>query len=272
MTKRGNKVFISADIEGVTGVIHWNDTDQKSKGDYEYFRKVMTGEVNAAVEAALEAGYTDIVVRDAHGSGLNILPMELNENARLIREWADSPFMMMDGLDESFDAVIFIGYHAKANTPNATLKHTMNTRVADVTINDVSLAEAGINALIAGHFNVPVVFIAGDKAICDYSRELWPGMETVAVKEGLGSACINLHPKKSNELIKIGVGAGLRKRKSIPPYRLEPPLTCVITYKDELAANHSQWFPNTDRISPVTVRFQSDSFMECLKFFFFCLM
>ena len=175
MNRKGNKVFISADIEGVTGVIHWNDTDQKSKGDYEYFRQLMTDEVNAAIEAALESGFNDIMVRDAHGSGLNILPSKLNENARLIREWADSPFMMMDGIDDTYQAVIFIGYHAKANTPNATLKHTMNTRVADVKINNVSMAEAGINALIAGYFNVPVVFIAGDKAICDYSKELCGG-------------------------------------------------------------------------------------------------
>lgn len=139
---QGRKVFISVDMEGITGVVNWEDVSRTGK-DYDYFRRIMTLETNAAIEGALAAGATEIVVRDSHGSARNILPDLLNENARLLRDWSGGPLVMMEGIDESFHAVMFIGYHAKAGTPDALLDHTSSGNVTDVSINGVSLPEAG---------------------------------------------------------------------------------------------------------------------------------
>lgn len=200
--KKGLKVFISVDMEGITGVVNWEEVRREGK-DYDYFRKIMIVETNAAIEGALEAGDTEIIVRDSHGSARNILPGLLNKNAKLLRDWSGGLKSMMEGIDETFDAVIFIVYHAKAGTPDANLEHTMSSsKINDVTINGISMSEAGINALIAGNYNVPVVFLSGDKAICDQSEEMFSGIETVAVKEGIGYATLSLHPEVANEKIK----------------------------------------------------------------------
>ena len=148
------KIFISVDMEGITGVVNWEDVSRDGK-DYEYFRQITTKETNAAIEGALEAGATEIIVRDSHGSARNILPEMLHKNSKLIRDWSGGFMWMMEGIDKTFDAVVFIGYHAKAGTPNAILEHTMSSKnIIDISVNNVSLPEAGINALIAGYYNV----------------------------------------------------------------------------------------------------------------------
>jgi len=131
---KGLKVFISVDMEGICGVVNWDDVTVGGQ-DYGLFRRLMTQETNAAIEGALAAGATDIVVRDAHDTGRNILPDLLRPEARLLRAWSYGPLSMMEGIDKTFDAVIFIGYHARASTPNAVLKHTMTTKLLDVIIN-----------------------------------------------------------------------------------------------------------------------------------------
>ena len=137
-SSNGLKVFISVDMEGITGVVNWEEVSRDGK-DYDCFRRIMTKETNAAIEGALAAGATDILVRDSHGSARNILPDLLNKNAKLLRDWSGGFMSMMEGIDKSFDAVIFIGYHAKAGTPNALLEHTMTGNVLDISINGVSL-------------------------------------------------------------------------------------------------------------------------------------
>ena len=131
------KILISVDMEGITGVTHWEETSRTGK-DYELIRRLMTHEASAAVEGALAAGATEIVVRDAHGSARNILPDLLNENAKLLRNWSGGPKSMMEGIDETFHAVVFIGYHAKAGTPDAMLEHTSTEwapwRIADMNV------------------------------------------------------------------------------------------------------------------------------------------
>ncbi len=270
MKNKPFKVFISVDMEGITGVIDWKETDTGSP-DYEYFRKVMTQETNAAIEAALESGADEVIVRDAHGSGLNILLSDLHRDARLLRKWADSPFCMMEGLDRSFSAVIFIGYHAAANTPSATLKHTMTTKFSHVRINGIPMAEASINSLIAGYHHVPLVFISGDKAICDYAQRLWPDVEQVAVKEGIGEACLTLHPDKTRELIRNGVKKALSRHASIAPYTLTSPYVMEIDFREEGIAYQAQWFPGVQCPAPMSVRYVSDDFLSLFKFFYFMM-
>ncbi|MGZ5488221.1 MAG: M55 family metallopeptidase, partial [Candidatus Aminicenantales bacterium] len=164
------KVFISVDMEGISGLIAWDETSQGGP-DYPLFRRLMTEEANAAIAGALDAGATEIVVRDGHDSARNILPDLLRPEARLIREW-NSPLSMMEGIDKTFDAVVFIGYHARAGTPNAVLKHTMSLSLFDVILNGVRVPEAAWNAAIAGYFDIPVVFLSGDTAICKQVKEI----------------------------------------------------------------------------------------------------
>ncbi len=268
--REGLKVFISVDMEGTGGVIHWEDVSRKGK-DYDLFRRLMTQETNAAIEGALEAGATEILVRDSHGSARNILPDVLRPEAVLLRDWSDGPLSMMEGIDETFDAVIFIGYHARAGTPNAVLKHTMTGTIYDVVLNGKKMPEAGINGAIAGYFGVPVVFIAGDLAVCKQATELFGDIETAAVKEGIGKAAKMLHPLKAQELIKKKTTLALKRLKDFKPFRLKPPFKMEVTFKDEERAENASWIPGAKRTGNTSVSFTSNDFIEVLKFFKFAM-
>ena len=259
------KVHISADMEGISGVVSSDDADRDGK-DYGPFRQMMTREVNAAIEGALAAGATEVVVRDAHSTARNLVPELLNENALLLRAWSGGPKMMMEGLDESFDAVIFIGYHAKAGTPDSVLGHTFKGGdIVDVSINDISLTEAGINALIAGYYGVPVVFVAGDRALCEQAEALLGSVETVAVKEGINKAALCLHPEVARRRIRAGVEKALHRMESYQPFVMDPPYTLRITYKKESWAYEGSTFPGAQRSGDWEITFESDGLMEVIN-------
>src|SRR6188474_2027577 len=160
------KVFISVDMEGLAGVVTSTDVSETGR-DYEHFRKIMAGETNAAITGAFNAGATEVVVRDSHGAKQNLLPADLDPRARLLRGASSAPKNMMEGIDATFGAAVFIGYHARAGTPDAILAHTSNGNVVDFSINGTSLPEAGYNALVAGLYDVPVVFVSGDRAFVE---------------------------------------------------------------------------------------------------------
>jgi D-amino peptidase len=228
----------------------------------------MTDETNAAVEGALEAGATEILVRDSHGSARNILPDQLHPEAILLRDWSGGPLSMMEGIDETYDAVIFVGYHAREGTPDAVLKHTM-TGTIDVFINGKNMPEAGINGAIAGYFNVPVVMAAGDLAFVKQAQELFPGVKCAAVKEGIGKAAKMLHPTKAQEMIKRKTKEALTNLKKFKPFKLTTPITMEIRYKDENDAAKGSWFPGAKRTGERTVAYTHKDLMEVLKFFMF---
>jgi D-amino peptidase len=259
------KVFISVDMEGVAGLIHWDETSQGG-ADYGLFRRLMTEEANAAISGALEAGATEIVVRDSHGSALNILPDLLRPEARLIREW-NGPLSMMEGIDRTFDAVVFVGYHARAGTPDAVLKHTMSLALYDVILNGLRMPEGGWNAAIAGYFDVPVVFLSGDSAICRQIREILGNVETVAVKDGIGKAASMIHPAKAREMIQKGVAAALRNLPGFKPYKPAPPYKLEIVFADENQAQRASWVPGAVRTGERSVAFTSADLMDIVKYF-----
>ncbi len=263
---KNKKIYISADMEGITGVIHWDETGGNNP-EYQYFRKIMTDEVNAAIEGALEKGMIEILVRDAHGSARNLIPDKLHENSKLIREWSKSPFGMMEGLNASFDAICCIGYHAKAQTPYGILAHTMSGAIFDLRVNQISLPELGWNALIAGYYDVPVIFVSGDQAICDQAKQLIPEIETVAVKQGIGEASLNLHPKKSQQLIKEGVMQALDRLSKIKPFKIDPPFILEVDFKKKDAANRAAWYLRAERKGDFTIVLKCDDFLDCMRFF-----
>lgn len=260
----GLKVFISVDMEGVTGVVNVDDASRGGK-DYDYFRQTMTREANAAIEGALAAGATDIVVRDSHGSALNLLPEMLNRNSRLLRDWSEGPMVMMEGIDASYDAAVYVGYHARAGTPDGVLDHTSSGNVTDVSINGISMPETGYNALMAGHYGVPVVFVAGDQAVVDQAIELLGNVETVAVKEGIGAAALNLHPEVAREKIREGVERALRNLDDYEPYRLRAPYTLVLTLKTEQNIYRGSLYPGAERTGDWEVTYVGDDVLEIMN-------
>jgi D-amino peptidase len=259
----GLKVFISVDMEGVTGVVNVDDARRSGK-DYDYFRQTMTREANAAIEGALAAGATEIIVRDSHGSALNLLPEMLHRSAKLIRDWSGGPKSMMEGIDASYDAAIYVGYHAKAGTPNGVLDHTSSGDVTDISVNGVSMPETGYNALMAGYYDVPVVFVAGDKAVCDQARALLGTVETVAVKEGIGAAALNLHPEVAREQIRVGVEKALQNIDDYQPYKLSAPYTMVLRLKTEQSIYNGALYPGAKRTGDWELTYVAQDVLELM--------
>ena len=262
------KVFISVDMEGVCGVINWEDVSRTGK-DYGIFRKQMTLEAAAAIRGAQAAGATEIVVRDSHGSARNILPELLPKGVKLIRDWSGGPLSMMEGIDKSFDAVIFVGYHARAGTADAVLEHTYTGTIFNLKLNGKLMPEAGLNAAIAGYFGVPVVMVAGDAAIAKQAKELLGDVECAVVKEGIGNAAKMLHPEDACSLIEKTATKALQRLGDFKPYKFSPPYTLEITFEEEGMAYRASLFPGARRIDVRTVSYTHDDLMEVLKFWVF---
>ncbi len=262
------KVYITADIEGVTGAAHWDETDKKNP-DYGEFREQMTAEVAAACEGALSAGATEIWVKDAHWTGRNIIPSKLPREVRLVREWSGHPFSMMQELDETFQAVLMIGYHSRAGSSASPLAHTMTGNVIYVKINDQYASEFSIAAYTAALVRVPVVFVSGDAGICQEAEAFIPGLGTVAVKHGVGSSTVNIHPHLAVERIRTGVEAALKGDVSRCHVPMPDHFAVELRYKNHADAYHVSFFPAVSLKEPHTVQFKADDCFEVLRFFSF---
>jgi D-amino peptidase len=260
-SKEGLKVFISVDMEGIAGVISGNECSSRGR-DYDYFRKIMTTETNAAIEGALKAGATEILVRDGHGGKTNIFPGLLHPEAKLLRGVTTRPENMMLGIDETFDAVVFIGYHAKAGTEEGVLAHTSSGNVIDLSVNGVSLPEGGYNALIAGLYDVPVVFVAGDNWVCQQITDLIGEVKTCETKIGMGTAELGLHPDVVCKKIRNGVSAALSDLGRFKPYKLTSPYTMTLKVKKE-----KDLYPNAEKIGEGEFVFKSTDFLKVMDAF-----
>ena len=193
----------------MTGAAHWDETN-KSHADYAEFREQMTAEVAAACEGALNAGATEVWIKDAHWTGRNIIAEKLPRETRLIREWSGHPFSMMQELDRTFAAALMIGYHSRAGSGGSPLAHTMTGNVTYVKINDQDVAEFTMSAYIAGLVGVPVAFVSGDAGVCQEAEALIQGLSTVAVKQCVGNSTVNIHPHLAVERIRTGVETALK--------------------------------------------------------------
>jgi D-amino peptidase len=255
------KVFISVDMEGLAGVVTNNAITTQGQ-DYAHFRGIMAAEANAAIDGAFRAGATEVVVRDSHGAKENILPGDLDPRARLLRGQSTGAKNMMEGIDSSFAAVVFVGYHAKAGTPNAILEHTSNGNVVDISINGVSLPEGGYNALVAGLYGVPVVFAAGDKALTEQIRGLVGPIQVVAVKEEILDAVNSMSPKAAQDAIRAGVDRAVRGRASAKPYKLSAPYTMVLKVRQARPL-----YAGAAQTGPLEFTYSSPDLLEVLKAF-----
>ena len=258
---RGLKVFISVDMEGLAGVVTASDVNSTGP-DYPHFRAIMAGETNAAIDGAFRAGATSVLVRDSHGSKQNLLPSDLDPRARLLRGSSVGPKNMMEGIDSTYDAVVFVGYHARAGTANAILEHTSTGNVVDFSINGVSLPEGGYNALLAGLYGVPVVFIAGDRAVVDQIRGLLGPIDGVAVKEEIGDAALGLSPKQAQDEIRKVVEQAVRNRARAKVYRMSGPYTMVLKVRQERPL-----YAGAQRTREGEFTFSSPDLLEILRAF-----
>ena len=231
----------------------------------------MTREVRAACDAAVEGGADDILVKDAHDSARNIDPSNLPEAARLFRGWDSSPLSMMAGLDSSFDGVVFTGYHSAAGSDGNPLSHTMNLGVQYMKINGEYTSEFVINSYTAGYFGVPVLFLSGDRQLCESAGRLNKNIKTVAVSEGHGSGSISINPDLAVERIRKGVFAALDDDRSKYSIKLPEGFNVEVCFKEHPPACRGGYYPGAVRIGPKTVSFESENYMDVLKFLFFVL-
>lgn len=258
------KIYISADIEGVNNIVSWDETELKSP-EYNYFRKQMTDEVFNACEGAKDAGATTIMVKDAHDYARNLILKDLPEYIKLHRGWEGCPGSMMAGLDKSFDAVVFIGYHSPATSDGNPLSHTMNLSNHYVKINGVIASEFYINALYASYLGVPIAFLSGDKKLTDDVKDLNANIDVVATKEGSHGAVISKHPNITNQLIKETVKLSLSKDLSKNIIKLPSHFEVEIQYKKFNDAYSASFYPGCKLINTNTVIFSSDNYYEVLR-------
>jgi D-amino peptidase len=222
------KVYLSVDLEGVACVT----TTKTEENEYAMARRWMTAEANAAIEAALQCGATEVVVADAHGNMLNLLPDELNEEAMLVRG-SPRPLTMMDGLDETFDAAFLIGYHSMSGTVRGNMSHTYTGLVYSLRLNGILVGESGFNAAIAGHFRVPVALVCGDDTVDAEVGALLPWTERVITKWAISPwAARSLTPKASQRRIREGAVRALNRLSEMKPFVLETP----VRFEVDLAA------------------------------------
>jgi len=254
------KVFISVDIEGVTGVTSWSETTL-GNSDYTQFAEQMTKETIAACEGAIAMGAKEIFVKDAHDSARNIDIQKLPRCVKLMRGWTSTPDSMVAGLDESFDAAIFIGYHSAAGTDGNPLAHTMNTSSNYILVNGEKASEFVFNTYIAADYGVPVVFMSGDKMLCESAKGLVPEIETLAVKEGVGGATASINPDLACDLIKEGVINGLKR---VEACKIEIPeqFETVINYKEHKDAKHASFYPGVTQVDSHTIKYTANSVKE----------
>ncbi len=264
--QQGLKVYISADMEGVVGVV---TGDQLGPTGFEYgrFREFMTREVLAAIEAARTAGATEILISDSHGNGENLLIEMFPQDIMVVRSWP-RPLMMMEGIDESFDAAILLGYHASTHNPEGVRAHTISSaRLADVRLNGRSVPEAGLSAAIAGHFGVPVVMISGDDAAVAEAQAMLGDIEGAVVKWNLSfHSARTMTPEAAYRLIAEKVQAALRRLDTFDPFVLDAPVTLEVRFKSYRPPEMLAYLPIVDRVDAHTVRYVGDNMVEISKF------
>lgn len=256
------KVYISADLEGVSGVVATPQTRMGEK-EYERARQLMTAEVNAAIEGVLAGGAAEVIVNDAHGTNRNILIEELNPAAQLI---TGKPKLhnMMQGLDSSFDVVFLLGYHAQPGTAYAILDHAYYSQVVyQISLNGQAVGEAGFNAALAGYFGVPVVLVTGDQAVAQEARELLGSVETVIVKEAYGrSAASCLIPSVARQRIADAARRVLQKQheEKSKPFVITPPITLTVEFMRSSHADLAELIPGSRRVGGRYLEYRHDDF------------
>jgi len=260
------KVYISVDMEGVVGTV---TSDQLGPNGFEYarYREFMTRETLAAISAAKESGATEILVADSHGNGENLLIEMFPPDVRIIRSWPRHQHMMA-GLDETFDAAMFIGYHASTNNPRGVRAHTFSSaRLTRVAMNGKEVTEGAWAAAIAGYYKVPVVMMSGDDAAIEEVRAIVGPIEGAETKKTLGFHSANtLTPQASYDLIGKKVKAALARLKDFKPYVVTGPVTVEVSFKNYTQAEAAAFLRVIERVDAHSIRFRARDMLEAADF------
>lgn len=258
------KVFISVDMEGITAVTDPDDV-LPDGSDYERGRRFMTHDANAAIQGAFDGGATEVLVNDSHWTMRNLLIEQLDQRARLIKGF-HKPMCMVQGLDGAFDAAVFVGYHACAGTEGGVLNHTLlGKEVQNLLFDGQPLGETRLNALLAGHYGVPVAFVAGDTAACaEAVRVLGQDLETYAVKDGIDMFTAEcFHPEVTAKGIRDGVARALRRKRE--PHQSEGPYTFTFEWNSTTIASTCELLPTVRKPTPRTTEFTTADLPEAMR-------
>jgi D-amino peptidase len=261
------KVYLSVDMEGIAGVVHeaqTDPTDPAIASTYARSCRLMTGEANAAVQGALDAGAERVVVNDSHWLMRNLIADELHPAAELI-SGSPKPLSMMEGIQEGFDAACFIGYHGQAGTRISVIDHTYTDRVYQVRVNGRPVGELALNAGVAGCHGIPVAFVSGDQTLVAEAREfLGDGVGAVAVKHALGRyAARSYSPERARAAIRAGIADALGRRH--PIFTFDTPVTIETDYARSVHADMAELMPGAQRTGARTVRYTHDDYLVAFQ-------
>lgn len=261
------KLFLSTDIEGTSGIVAWEQIIEES-AEYEQGRRLLTNEVNAVIVGAMEAGANEFVVNDAHHFMRNLHPQDLLGQATLITG-RHKPLYMMEGLDESFDGVCFVSYHGSIGAERAVLSHTYNpAAVWEVRLNGEIVGESGINALVAAHYGVPIIFVSGDEVTAQEARLIAPQAEKVVVKHSLGRfAASHIHPTVACEMLRKGAADAVRNSERMSPPAFEQPVRLEVTFQVADMAEWSLWVRGVERVGLRTIVISDDNLLNMYRMF-----
>jgi len=260
------KVFISADMEGIAGVTAWEEVNPEHSS-YPIAQAQMTAEVAAACDGAIQAGAKEIWVRDAHWAARNIIGEKLPSGVRLIRGWSKHPYLMAQEIDRSFDAAVFVGYHSRAGSGGNPLSHTIETHLSWIKINGEPISEFRLYAGAAALEDVPVVFLSGDREICDVAKKLCPPMTTISILEGHGASTVSTHPLDSPKLIREGVKRALSvgNLKTFPRLLPKGPYVMEVRYNLPADAYRFSFFPGAKLFDEHTIELHFTEWFEVLR-------
>ena len=265
------KIFISADMEGISGVA--TNQQLKTNSEYQRFRKLMTADVNAAIEGAYNGGATEVVVADGHGNMSNILIEELDSRARLV-SGNNRVMCQLEGLDDTFDGIMFVGHHGREGGSDVTLiSHTLaGICVNEMKINGKIVGETEMNSLVAGAFGVPALFISGDDAYVNEVKETLPEVEGAVVKRAVDRFAAELiHPELARAEIREKAEAAVKKAKSIKPFAFEGPITFDLQFKGSQQAKMTTTLPTVELTGPKSIRFTCEDMVTAYKHMWGCV-
>ncbi len=253
------KAYILCDYEGTTGTVTWDD-EENSMG-----AEAMAGDINATIEGLRQGGFTEFVARDYHGGGRTIRPADIDPAASLIRG-RSTPYPY--GLSSDFDAMCFVGAHCMAGTADGVMAHTMNGDIYELRLNGKPIGEVGGFAYLAGYLGVPMIFVAGDKAVCEEAKDVVGDIETAVTKIGLTRNCAEVfHPTVSRKRIKEGALNAAKRIKEFQPLIAESPCVLDVTYRNADFTDRAFETSGGERISDRTVRIVADTAWEVFKRF-----
>jgi len=258
------KVFVSVDLEGVAGIVQWDPADRQRE------REFITAEANAALAGAFDGGATQVLITEAHGNMRNIIPEAVDARATFL-SGQPKPRNHMAGIDRSYEAALFIGYHSKAGTLRGVMAHTYTGSIYSLKFNGLEVGEIGTDAAIAGHYEVPVIMVTGDRAACLEARALLGEIETVVVKEGLSrSSATCIQPSQARKLIREAAERAVRASiggSAAKPFIIEPLVKTEVVFTDPSYADCVSDMPFVERVDGRTIAFTSANIIQAFELF-----